>query len=52
VRDYNKWSNERDVAEKTMTNKKHSSRKTSRKVRMPATRFGHLQKRMRERKKK
>jgi hypothetical protein len=31
-----------------MTGKKQSSRKTSRTVRMPATRFGHLQKRMRK----
>ena len=32
-----------------MSGNKQSSRKTNRVVRMPATRFGHLQKRMRER---
>jgi len=32
----------------SMTKGKHSGRKTSRIVRTPATRFGHLQKRLRK----
>ena len=47
--DYNDGLDEDGVLELPMSAKKQSSRKTNRVVRMPATRFGHLQKRMRKR---